>query len=102
MSMEQTKKLEIKRDRYLRARGGWAEFYDIRCSKCSTLITVYQKDGPGGFLRLYFNRFFSDIKHGEALKCSTCNNLIGTRFLYSDGRDAYRLIHGTFSKNKHG
>ena len=49
----------MKKDKYLRVRGGTARMLDIHCAKCGAWILKYQKDGVGQLLRCYLNRFAS-------------------------------------------
>ena len=105
----------MKNDKYLRARGGESRMIDVNCAKCGSKILYYQKDGPsGGWLkRCYINRIFgtekweklqhdSDIKITSDLPNLTCDcgNLLGTPMIYKDGRLAFRLIRGSFSRRK--
>lgn len=92
----------IKRDRYKSARGGKSRLLDILCRRCESPVLVYQKDGPGGLLRLYIDRILSprglsgmrhlplnDIPY---LKCPRCGNLLGSPYVYAkEKRPAYRL-----------
>lgn len=107
-----TQKFTLKNDRYRKVRGGTAKFMDISCANCRTWILLYQKDGIGKMLRFYLNRIFAppalaslqnraninqpnDVPN---LVCPSCGAVIGSPFLYDDGRLAYRLKKGTFSK----
>jgi hypothetical protein len=105
----------LKNDKYRRSRGGQAEFWDIFCAKCEELLLVYQKDGTGQLKRCYLNRIFypphlarlqndptvSSTKDFEALWCTHCKTLIGSPMLHREGRLAFRLMLGTWSKKKH-
>lgn len=107
-----TKALEVRRDRYLRARGGTAKFLNLYCSKCNTWLLLYQKDGEGRLLRCYLNRIFaptnlealqydSNIVKPRDLKplsCTGCGERIGIPILHHDGRLSFHLIHGAFKK----
>ena len=106
--------MAIKRDRYLRVRGGKARMLDVFCAACNTLVLTYQKDGPGQLLRCYLNRIFAPpslerLQHDPAitepkympnLVCPHCQALIGTPMRYSDERLAFRLRKGTYSPKK--
>lgn len=104
----------MKNDTYRKARGGKAFMVDIFCAKCSALVLVYQKDGDGQLKRCYFNRVFSPVKfsqlqHDEAihqpeqapsLRCSSCGEIIGMPIRHHDGRFAFRLRQGFFTKKR--
>jgi hypothetical protein len=106
--------VDIKRDRYLRVRGGKARIIDIFCVACNTLVRTYQKDGPGQLLRCYLNRIFSppsleklqhdlaitEPRHMPNLVCSNCQALIGTPMRHFDERLAFRLQKGTYYSKK--
>jgi hypothetical protein len=105
---------ELKNDKYRKARDGVAKFLDISCANCGTWLLLYQKDGIGTVKRLYLNRIFApaslaalqtnsaitSTKHMKKLTCTNCNAIIGTPMLYDDGRLAYLLRLGSFSKKK--
>ena len=99
----------MKKDKYLRARGGSAKIINISCSKCKKLLLVYQKDGPGWLKRCYLNRIIEPEKYSKLQKDKTikkpsdlknliceCSEVIGSPMLYKDGRLAYHLIRGKF------
>tara|TARA_B100001971_G_C17908661_1_gene391744 strand:- start:90 stop:395 length:306 start_codon:yes stop_codon:yes gene_type:complete len=96
------KKLKLKQDRYRRARGGYARFLDVYCSKCSKKLFVYQKDGPGALKRIYIDRI-SDSNLSlktKGLKCKKCDSLLGTRYVYKkENRPAFRLYQDAVSKS---
>jgi|SRR3989339_821180 len=104
--------MKIKKDKYLRERGGTAKIIDVSCMACSNLIFVYQKDGPGWLKRCYLNRIISPEKYSELknkvkkpeevgnLVC-VCGKVIGSPFLYRDGRITYHLIRGNFKRSSH-
>lgn len=92
---------KLKTDRYRRARGGWARFYDLSCSACGQHLLLYQKDGKGTFVRLYVDRIMApeELSDGQAIRCSGCNALIGTRYRYDkEPRDAFLLVPGSITK----
>ncbi|PWU24140.1 hypothetical protein C5B42_00565 [Candidatus Cerribacteria bacterium 'Amazon FNV 2010 28 9'] len=101
---------KLKQDKYRKVRGGCSRFLVIHCSSCSTILMIYQKDGPGILKRAYFDRIFSpsllveSLKKGalsqiDKLRCSQCNTLIGSPYLYEkENRPAFLLIPGSFSK----
>lgn len=102
----------MKKDKYLRARGGTARMLDIHCARCDTWLLRYQKDGVGQLLRCYLNRIFAPqefaaIQRNPAVKepkdmpnlpCPNCKTVVGTPMRHVDGRLAFRLVKGTYSK----
>jgi len=106
---------QVKRDGYRKARGGNSAILDIHCSKCDRRLMVYQKDGIGALLRSYLDRILwpeglaslsnnpniRSTKDIPNLKCDGCGSLIGTPMVYElERRFAYRLVRGSFSKQK--
>lgn len=96
--------MKIKKDKYLRKRGGSAKITDVKCALCKTLIFTYQKDGPGWLKRCYINRIIENPERNyerekdmPQLKCA-CGNHIGIPMTHKDGRLAYRLIRGSFTR----
>lgn len=92
----------LKRDKYKSKRGGHSRLCDIHCRACNQFTLVYQKDGPGNLLRLYMDRISEpasltglehiDIDKIEMLRCSGCNKLLGTPYIYEkERRKAFRL-----------
>ena len=113
MAEQKRVQFELKKDKYVNARGGNSHFLDLYCSKCSEYLALYQKDGQGRLLRLYLDRIFAPTNisflnlrvNSKAeipnLKCVKCNTLIGTAMIYErENRFAYRLIFGSFLKKK--
>jgi hypothetical protein len=106
--------MAMKQDKYRRARGGTAKMLDISCTNCGGWLLKYQKDGPGNLLRCYLNRIFApeklerlqndptiqEPKDIPNLVCNSCKTLIGTPMRYEDGRLAFRLIKGRYSKRQ--
>lgn len=102
----------MKKDRYLRARGGKSRMLDVHCAKCGAWVLRYQKDGIGHLLRCYLNRIFAppelaalqrdptinEPNDMQNLICPKCKTVIGTPMRHEDGRLAFRLIKGTYSK----
>jgi hypothetical protein len=101
----------MKKDKYLRARGGSAKIINVKCSKCGRLLFIYQKDGPGWLKRCYLNRIITPEKYSKLQKDKNiskpddlnilicdCSEVIGTPILYKDGRLAYHLIRGKFKR----
>jgi hypothetical protein len=113
-SMAKDQTPQLKRDRYRNARGGRAAFMRIFCSGCGSWLMLYQKDGIGQLLRCYLNRIFAppnlealqreisirEPRDLEALMCPKCKALIGTPMRHEDGRLAFRLLRGTFTKKR--
>lgn len=105
--------MQVRKDQYFRARGGVARMLNIHCAACKAFVLLYQKDGRGQLLRCYLNRIFAPpdlerLQHDPAIKepsdldnltCSNCKTVIGTPFRYADGRLAFRLRKGTYSKS---
>ena len=95
----------FKKDKYSRARGGSSKLLSIICSSCNNQMCTYQKDGPGGLLRMYLDRFVSPIdlikqfqstqtkKDIHGLQCPHCNSLVAVPMVYKkENRLAFRLI----------
>lgn len=86
--------------------------FDVYCAGCGAWILQYQKDGHGQLLRIYLNRISapqalaklqSDPKIKEPkdmpnLLCSKCLTVIGSPMRHDDGRLAFRLMKGKYSK----
>jgi hypothetical protein len=103
--------MKIKRDKYLRERGGTAKLIKVSCMKCGELLFVYQKDGPGWLKRCYLNRIvepekysklqnnsrIKELKDMKNLVCE-CGSVIGSPMKHKDGRLAFRLIRGKFKR----
>ena len=101
-----------KKDRYRKRRGGKAELIDVYCKACKTLLLIYQKDEPRGFLkRCYVDRIFYPSKYSlyrklgamPDLTCRKCHRLIGNPIRYAkhgESRLAYELVLHTFRRTK--
>tara|TARA_Y100000310_G_scaffold345413_1_gene464691 strand:+ start:2019 stop:2345 length:327 start_codon:yes stop_codon:yes gene_type:complete len=101
----------MKKDKYLRKRGGTAKIINVSCMKCGKLLFIYQKDGPGWLKRCYLNRILSPEKYEKIqhdkkiktpkdlknLKC-TCGSTIGSPIKHKDNRLAFHLIRGKFKR----
>ena len=109
MTKQEKTQHTLKKDRYVKVRGGNSHFLDIYCAKCSQHIVLYQKDGPGSLLRMDLDRILepqhllsilqNKEKKAVSLKCSNCGLLIGTPMIYErENRPAFRLIRGSFVK----
>ncbi len=104
----------MKKDKYLRERGGIAKIIDVSCASCGRLIFVYQKDGHGWLKRCYLNRIIEPDKYAKMQKnknikeprdfdnlvCS-CGNVLGSPMKHKDGRLAFHLIRGKFKRKNH-
>ncbi len=97
----------LKNDRYKKTRGGYSRLLDIRCSKCSTHLFYYQKDGPGILKRTYLDRILDsksrltqvNLKKAHPLACPSCKQVIGIPMDYKkEHRLAYRLFVGAVEK----
>jgi len=94
-----------KKDGYSKSRGA-AQFYIISCAGCGVDILLYQKDGPGGLVRMYRDRItapaeLADKSDLPALRCQKCNEIIAMPMIYvAEKRQAYRIIPGKIKKTK--
>lgn len=101
----------MKKDKYLRQRGGTAKVIDVNCMACGALLFVYQKDGPGWLKRCYLNRILSPEKYSSLQKnkniksvddmsnlVCVCGQVIGSPMKHKDGRLAFHLIRGKFKR----
>ncbi len=101
----------MRRDRFFRDREKVAEMWDIKCTGCGNKVLLYQKDGRGRLHRCYLNRifdppFYSELqndpqltkKEMPPLRCANCDTLIGLPMLHREGRLAYFLLRGKWSK----
>lgn len=102
-------KFEITKDKYKSSRGGHSRLLSLHCRKCNNTIAIYQKDGPGSLLKLYFDRIlfpedlidlqFKNIKDVAMLKCKKCGEIIGSPYIYApEKRKAFRLFHDAVVK----
>lgn len=101
----------IKKDKYFRDRQSTYVILGIVCAQCNREVLLYQKDGRGGLKRLYLNRILAPEalallqdtiqteKQLTMLKCE-CGADIGIPMLHREGRLAFRLIPGSFTKHK--
>lgn len=94
--------MKMKKDKYRKSRGGTSQIYKLYCSKCGDYLLTYQKDGIGALLRLYVDRIItSNAGVSSNLICGSCTNLVGVPMVYKpEDREAYRLVRGSFSKEK--
>jgi len=102
---------KIKKDKYFRDRQGTYVIIGIHCARCKKEVLLYQKDGRGGLKRLYLNRILAPeklaslqdtVKKEKQMKMliCECENNIGIPMLHREGRLAFRLISGSFTKHK--
>jgi hypothetical protein len=94
----------LTNDAYRRARGGEAHFLDLYCARCGSHLLLYQKDGFGPLLRLYRDRIVDSrkpISAKGALRCATCNEMMGTPMIYAkESRPAFHLVPGATAKRR--
>ena len=92
----------IKRDKYLKSRGGTYKIYDLYCTRCNKKLFTYQKDGKGALRRLYLDRIKKyHNKHTENKKVitCTCKKMIGYKYIFpSEARTAIKLFSGSLAK----
>jgi|SRR3989344_5889904 len=104
--------MKIRKDKYLKKRGGKARIINVSCIKCGRLIFVYQKDWPRGWLKrcylnriikpkkyenLQYNKNIKDVKDLKNLICY-CGMIIGYPMKHKEGRLAYLLVRKTFKR----
>lgn len=103
--------MKIKKDKYLRKRGGTAKIITVACIKCKSILLTYQKDGPGWLKRCYLNRIIIpetyrkllskkkiDIEEKLGNLMCKCGNIIGSPIKYKDSRLAFHLRRGSFKR----
>jgi hypothetical protein len=97
--------MKIKRDKYLKARGGTYKIYEILCEGCGKRLYRYQKDGKGHIYRLYIDRIIGkkeqqDVVADKKLITCSCGKMIGYKYVYrKETRAAIKLFAGSI-KNK--
>lgn len=85
-------------DKYKKSRGGYSRMLELSCASCGTVITRYQKDGPGMLKRLYLDRM-TEKQDGKFLICPDCDKELGLYYIYEkEKRPAYRLFAGAIAK----
>ena len=98
----------MKRDIYLKRRGGKARLFKMFCV-CGGYLFLYQKDGDGQLKRCYLNRIMdTELAGGEkiwkeekempSLTCAKCGRIIASPMRHHDGRLAFRLRPGFWRK----
>ncbi len=96
--------LQFVIDAYTERRGEPA-MLKIHCTNCESHLITYQKDGPGPFLRCYFDRIHPPCREvaPSHFTCSHCNALIGKQGIYEkENRLAYFLVEGSFALDNAG
>jgi ribosomal protein S27E len=106
--------LKIKKDKYLKSRGGSISLLLISCSNCNKYSFVYQKDGPGKIIRFYQDRIllpkelvgeissYKTKSEMKALKCPECNSIMAIPMIYKkENRLAYKVIRGRVKKSNY-
>lgn len=102
--------MQLKSDRYRKARGGHSRLQEIACAKCGAHVCTYQKDGPGILKRLYLDRIHEpeklvrlqrlSWKDVPSLRCAKCKELLGVPMNYKkENRPAFRLFVGAVCKH---
>jgi ribosomal protein S27E len=100
---------EFLRDKYKTARGTHSRLLNLHCRKCKNKLAIYQKDGPGELRRLYLDRIFypknltnletKPLSKIATLKCSKCNEDIGTPYIYKkEKRKAFKVYQDAIIK----
>lgn len=92
--------MELKNDRYKKARGGRSRLLKIACRICGSPICLYQKDGSGALRRMYLDRMNAPAV-SLARKSLTCpeGHLLGVKMLYEkEKRPAFRLFVDSVTK----
>ncbi len=86
--------------------------YKISCGKCNEYLLTYHKFGAGkGILRLYLAHIvspplfanlhtadYSSIKEVPNLKCTNCQEVLGTPTLSKSQRWVFRMRQGYFHR----
>ncbi|MFH1188983.1 MAG: hypothetical protein V1652_04035 [bacterium] len=103
------REIELKRDKYKRARGGYSKLLELSCSQCATFVALYQKDGHGSLKRMYLDRIIAPetlvglertpFKELPLFTCTKCKHVLGAPFLYKkEKRPSFRLFEGSVGK----
>ena len=100
------KKLTFKKDRFSKNRGDYSRWLLISCEHCNAPLVVYQKDGPGALMRLYFDRIVlpkaiaaQKPSTTPDLRCKTCNRVVGIPTIFKkEKRAVFRLFAGAVTK----
>jgi len=103
------KNLQLKRDKYKSARGGYSRLLNLHCRKCDYIFAIYQKDGSGNLRRMYMDRILGpedfvglenkNIENIEPIRCQNCNFLVAMPFIYKkENRKAFRVFQDAVIK----
>jgi hypothetical protein len=106
------KHFHLRKDRFLKMKGGTSKILMINCDRCGSYILTYQKDGIGGLKRCYLDRILdpsslvglhnnpriTSAKSVQQLTCLNCRGVIGVPMRHHSGRLAFHLLPGTFRK----
>lgn len=93
--------ISLKKDKFRRDRGGSSRFLIIMCAACKSILTQYQKDGPGELKRMYLDRISDSImtEKGKNYCCPSCEQIIGIFIIYKkETRPAIRINKGSILK----
>jgi len=90
--MKPPKNLDLKQDRFSKARGGKSTVLLITCKKCGEDLAVYQKDGPGPLKRLYLDRLVEPTTVAGELVCKSCKKQVGIPYIYRDEKRPALLV----------
>ncbi len=101
--------MDIKRDKYRKARGNYSRKLDLFCRVCGNKIAEYQKDGGGNLRRMYLDRIIFPkrlvnlhkklLKKITLLRCSKCKEDLGTPYIYKkEKRKAFKLYQDAIIK----
>ncbi|MDR2098835.1 MAG: hypothetical protein LBO78_02310, partial [Rickettsiales bacterium] len=83
---------------------GYGEIFEIRCGRCGSFISKYQKDGHGELMRMYHDRIIEPdfpISFGidKKLACPKCGKMLGLGYMYGkENRQAWKLFQGSVKK----
>ncbi len=86
--------MKLKNDKFRKDRGVYSRLLKINCEKCSSLICLYQKDGPGNLRRMYIDRII-EPKVSVSSKELICprGHLLGIKIVYKkEKRLAFRIF----------
>lgn len=93
--------MKIKRDKYLKQRGGTYKIYEIYCN-CGQFLCNYQKDGKGVLYRLYLDRISDSTieslktKNKKSYWCRKCGSIFGTEMIFE--KEKRKAIRRRFGK----
>ncbi len=64
----------------------------IYCSKCNSLLYLYEKEGPGALVKCYTDKILKDNTSGD-LRCPQCHQKFARLARYHN-RPAHKIIGG--------